>query len=84
MHTEYRILNVVVSLDSNNKPSVLSDIAIFNVDKKEKKNDFVGIIKQVSSRYPYLHEYSKNNIDVVVLDDLGFKGDLKILLKKQS
>lgn len=82
MHTEYRILNVVVSLDSNNKPSVLSDIAIFNVDKKEKKNDFVGIIKQVSSRYPYLHEYSKNNIDVVVLDDLGFNGDLKILLKK--
>ena len=82
MHTEYRILNVVVSLDSNNKPSILSDIAIFNVDKSKKKSEFVGIIKQVSSRYPYITESKKNNIDVVILDDLGFNCDLKVLLKR--
>lgn len=84
MHTEYRILNIVLSLEDN-KPSVLCDIAEFEVDKENRVNTFVGLHRQVSAKYPYTQELLlKKKTEVVILDDLQFNGDLKVLIKKNK
>lgn len=84
MHTEYRILNIVLSLEDN-KPCVLCDIATFSVDKEKGINEFTGLFKQITAKYPYTQELLvKKNTEVVILDDLQFKGDLKLLIKKNK
>lgn len=85
MHREYRILNIVLSIGSNNKPVVLSDIAIFHVDKSKNINDFMGIMKQEMPSFPYIQEIMiHKNTDVVVLDDMAYNGDIKMLIKKNK
>lgn len=85
MHREYRILNIVLSKDSLGNPKVLSDIAVFKVDKENGINEFVEVLKQVKSLYPYTQEMLVHKTaDVVILDDIKFNGKLKTLLLKNK
>lgn len=84
MHSEYRILNIVLSEYDNNY-NILSDIAVFQVDEEQGINNFSGLLKQVNSNYPYTQELIvKKNTDVVILDGIQFNGNLKTLLKKNK
>ena len=84
MHSEYRILNIVLS-EYNNSYNVLSDIAVFQVDEEKGLSNFSGLLKQVNSNYPYTQEMIvKKNTDVVLLDGIQFNGNLKTLLKKNK